>query len=337
MRLQELSELSPALGRTVVINVHTELVTTLAVASANRHGAGMPVLVVDCDATPASDAYFDRLMERIPFDVVSSPLRPHGATLDAIFPLLNAPIVLLLDSDAEIRDSHIVERLLSYFEVKWVFGAGYINNHPQWLGDGQGGNLRTGLLEERPWMPFVLFRSTDVCDALEAGVSFRDRVICNDFAASERLSAFLAKRLQHYSLPQSRVIRHLPGPVRERMRNAHLPWLAWARRDFGGLRPNFVSCDTGAEIYQWLRRRGRVFAGLHSYLLRSEVVHYEGITRFRILNNQTRRRAAFPASAIEAEVIGRLTNEYGFRRDDLLDVPDCEFYPTLRGQTPFSV
>ena len=62
MRLGSLAELAPADGRVVIINVHTELVTTLALVSAHLFGAGMPIVLLDCDTTDRSTQYFDWLM-----------------------------------------------------------------------------------------------------------------------------------------------------------------------------------------------------------------------------------------------------------------------------------
>jgi len=128
-----------------------------------------------------------------------------------------------------------------------VFGAGYVHGGA-WLGEPSGCGPNVVLYEERPWMPWAIFRTDDVRRALAAGASFQVRVIYNDLIFSKALSRQLAKRLQASFTPPSGIVRRLPEGVRRRLRASSFPSLRWARQDFHGLRPNIVYLDTGAEI-----------------------------------------------------------------------------------------
>lgn len=279
MRVTRLSELPAAPARAVVINVGTELMTTLALASAKRHAA-MPLLLVNCDPTPESSALFDRLGAEWEFDVVEAPRRTHGGTLDWLFEGLPAEVVLLLDSDAEIRSTEFIERMSSSFDRPSVFGAGFVEG-PWWLEPRFGVTPRTCLFQERPFVPCVMLRTDSVRAALATGASFETRTIFNDVMWSERASRWLAMRFQNGFVPRSRVLKRLPGPVRTWLAARRFPALAWARRDFYGHRPNYVYCDTGADVYQWCRYdQWLVFAGTANALrTKDDVVHYKGTTR----------------------------------------------------------
>ena len=101
---------------------------------------------------------------------------------------------------------------------------------------------------------------------------------------SERASRWLALRFQNGFVPRSRVLRRLPAPVRSWLAAQRLPALEWARRDFYGHRPNYVYCDTGADVYQQCRYgQELVFAGTANALrTKEDVVHYKGATRRRL-------------------------------------------------------
>jgi hypothetical protein len=279
----------------------------LALASAIKH-ASMPVLVVNCEPTLTSSAQFEKLMTQWDFDLIDAPTLPHGRALDRLFRGLRDEVILLLDSDAELRDPSLIEELRSALEVPAVFGAGFLNG-PKWLDDRLGATPHTGLLHERPWMPCVMLRTSPVRSALDAGVSFSSRTIHNDFAWSKRVSRVLAARFQSPYTPRSRVIARLPKRIRRRLRYARLPWLEWARQDFYGRRPNYVWCDTGTDVYRWCRYQEElVFAGMHVSLLRQRVIHYQGVTRKMRRPGQ---RVAAELADIEGEVIERLAGIYG--------------------------
>jgi hypothetical protein len=86
--------------------------------------------------------------------------------------------------------------------------------------------------------------------------------------------------------------------------------LAWLRGRYYGLRPNFVWCDTGTDVYQHCRYvHGLTYAGLHVSLLDDEVRHYQGVTRQLLKGTQ---RVATALNDVEVEVIDRLASAYDF-------------------------
>jgi len=284
--MQHLTEVEQ---RVVIINVRTELVSTLAVLSALRHAPGMRVLLVDCDQTPSGREHWDRLMERWDFDVVEQPLRPHGIALDHLVPQLRSELFLKLDSDAELRSTAVVDELLGRFRHPSVFGAGWVEGG-WWMTEKQNAAPRTAMYHERPWTQCVILRVPMVREALEHGVSFEARVIYNDIRWSRRLSALMATRfIDDPHAPNAGVLRRLPAPWQERLRTSRLPALRWARGDFYGNRPNYVFADMGADVYHWCRnRRAMLFAGLPMKLVRDdEVFHYGGVTRLALSPWQT--------------------------------------------------
>jgi hypothetical protein len=244
------------------------------------------------------------------FDVLEAPLLSHGSTLDRLFRSTKAGSVLLLDSDAEIRDPAVMQRMRLDLQNPAIFGAGYLQG-ASWLGGPSGCAPNVALFEERPWMPWVMFRTDHVRRALAAGASFDVRVVYNDLIFSKALSRQLAKRLQTGFTPPSRIVRRLPDGVRRRLWASTLHSLRWARKDFHGLRPNVVYLDTGAEIYQWCKYQDRKrFSGPPLELLEADqMVHYQGITRAKLYggHNQLRR----PLADIESDIQSRLRTEYG--------------------------
>ena len=313
MLVNRLAALPAGSARAVVINVGTDLLATQAIASAIECAA-MPVLLVNCDPTPTSTTLFRELSEEQQFDVIEAPRRTHGQTLDWLFRELESELVLLLDSDAEIRSSAYVDRMQSSFANERVFGAGFVEG-PRWLTSRFGGPPQPSLFQERPWVPCVMLRTTHVRRALEAGASFEIRAIFNDFMWSERVSRLLAKRFSDASDARSRVIARLPERVRSWMSAQTLPALRWARRDFYGHRPNYVHCDTGADVYQWCKyHAGLVFAGMSSDLrTRDDVVHYKGATRRTLGYGSPGIR---PIDDLENVVIERLRTRYSIDWDD---------------------
>jgi hypothetical protein len=120
----------------VIINVRTEMVTTLALASVAAFD--LPVIVINCDPTGFSREYFSLLRRQFPFTLMEAPIRTHGATLDWLFSVLTADRVLLLDSDAEIRNAVVVDDMRRRMrEGDHVFGAGWLN-YGHWLDERVG-------------------------------------------------------------------------------------------------------------------------------------------------------------------------------------------------------
>jgi hypothetical protein len=98
---------------------------------------------------------------------------------------------------------------------------------------------------------------------LRSGLSFIDRTILNDVAGSRLLSRLLAARFR------------LPG-----MRQSKLSWLNPFRNTYNGRKPPFVYCDTGADVYQYLRyQRGHNFVGFPAALHERYAFHFHGATR----------------------------------------------------------
>lgn len=308
MRIEALGQLEAAPERTIVINVNTDLVTTRALFSAVEL-AGAPVLLVNCDPTPAGRAHFDGLADRLGFDVVELPTRSHGETLDRLFRELPDERLLLLDSDAELRDPAFVAWMREKVEHPMAFGAGFTWG-PFFLPEDWAATPGTLLYMERPWLPCTLFKVAPVREALAAGRSFGVRMDPNDVGFSRRLSHVLAARWDPTWATQSRVWRLLPGPLRRRLAGARLDGLRWTRRRYHGLRPNMACYDTAADVYEHLKfERELLFAGIPIELADDEVHHYSGVTRFSL-------HGAFAldtdAADIETEVVARLADRYGY-------------------------
>lgn len=309
MRIPSLDALPEVESRVVIINVRTELVSTLAVLSALRHAPGMGVLLVDCDQVAAGRDHWNRLMQHWDFDVLEQPLRPHGIALDHIVPRLNCELFLKLDSDAELRSPSLVPDLVNRFRHPLVFGAGWLEGG-WWMDDKQRKAPRTALYHERPWTQCVVFRVPLVRQALEHGVSFEARSIYNDVRWSRALSRFLAGRfVDDPHAPQVAAWRRLPEPWRQRMSQSKLMHLRWARGDFYGHRPSYVFADMGADVYHWCRyKRAMLFAGLPMKLVSDdEVYHYGGVTRLALSPWQTN---GMRLDTISEEVRSRLTDAY---------------------------
>ena len=296
-------------ARTVVINVGTDLLATVAVASAVRH-ADMPVLLVNCEPSSESRSWFESLQQQLSFDVMERPRTTHGAALDELFHSLDDDIILFLDSDAEIVSADLTASMLAHFQNPLVFGAGWVEG-PAWLPENHGVLRQTGYYQQRMWMPYVLLRSEQVRQALAAGNSFDQNVKWNEVAWSPRLSNHMSKRLQDPYVSSSRRLSKLPAPVRRYLAQVRLDSLANLRATYYGNRPHYVYCDTGADIYQWCRyHRDWIFAGLDSRLRSPEyeVHHFGGVTRVTAEPEQRLTAGTMP---VEDELIDRLRQHYG--------------------------
>lgn len=308
MRLSSLKDLPPAQARTLIVNVHTDLVTTRAVLSAVEL-AGMPVLLLNCEPTAASRRHFDDMMRSYDFDTLDASLRRHGDTLDWIFSCSRDEQLLLLDSDAELRDEDFVLWMRRMFRNPRVFGSGFVEG-PLWMTDQWLAPPKSILYMERPWVPCVLMRVEAVRRALAAGRRFAEQIIPNEIWFSRRASNFLAARFPPPWGTASRSFRRLPAGWQDRISTWSLDQLRWARRQYSGLRPKMVCYDTAALIYEYLRHEeGLLFAGLDVGLADGQVHHYLGITRSALFG-------ATPLDAlaedVEGEVRDRLTSHYGY-------------------------
>lgn len=308
MRLGALDELSPADARTVIVNVHTDLWATRALLSAVEL-AGMPVLLLNCDPTDDSTRGFNKLMAEYEFDVLDAPLRRHGDTLDWLFGHTGDAQLLLLDSDAELRDRDLVARLRAALANQRVFAAGY-REGPFWMDEDWWAPHESLLYMERPWMPCVLWRVDAARRALAAGRHFAELLVPNEIACSASASRLLAARFPRPWGTRGTAFDRLPERVQARLRTWSLDWLRWARRDYYGLKPKMACYDTGARVYEYLRyEAGLVFAGDDVELLDCEVHHYGGITRSKLFG-------AMPLDTLQEDVDGevreRLASRYGY-------------------------
>ena len=308
MRLSSLNDLPPAQARTVIVNVHTDLVTTRAVLSAIEL-AGMPVVLVNCEPTEASSHHFDKLMANYDFDTLDAPLRRHGDTLDWIFSCSRDDQLLLLDSDAELRDEGFVHWMRTMLRNQMVFGSGFTEG-PLWMTERWLAPPRSILYMERPWVPCVLMRVEAVRRALAAGRRFAEQIVPNEVWFSRRASNFLAARFAPPWGTVSRAFGRLPVDWQRRLSSRSFEPLSRMRREYYGLRPKMVCYDTAALIYEYLRHEeGLLFAGLDVGLADGQVHHYLGITRSALFG-------ATPLDAlaedVEGEVRDRLSCRYGY-------------------------
>ena len=310
------SKVSGRLGRMphtvgVVINVGTDLVATLALASLRRHGASVPVRLMNCEPSAASRSYFDDLAIKWGFEVVEETVRPHGQALDDLFRSTDSELILLLDSDAEILDHDLVPRCISYFSDERVFGAGFVHSS-EWMGEPHGYAERVGYYQERAWLPFVVFRVAMIQEALRAGLSFGEFTHFNDLAASQRLSRLAAGRLRVG--PYSDRFSQLPLFLQRRLTDRPLNRLACLRRDFYGQRPNFVYYDTGASIYQYCKfDQNWIFAGMDARICAQYVSHYHGISRHAVYGHT---QTATRLESVRDAVRNRLRH-YGLEEGEL--------------------
>jgi len=273
----------------VIINCSTKELTALALLSALRHG-GLPVTVVDCESTDGSVEFFRTLQQQLSFRLVRMPLRRHGVTLDRIFRETPCDALLLLDSDAEILDPRLVPAMQDALQPG-AYGSGFLHAG-EWLATIHGGGEHKGWYAERMWIPCVMLDAAAVSAALTAGQSFRQRVVGNELPEWPLLSRLLALRFR------------IPG-----LRRIGLDGLRAQRRDFHGIRPHYIYCDTGADLHDYLcNRRGLAFADLGSAWWPTAVAHRHGVTRRRL---RPWMRNAADVGASRTEAIARAAKIYG--------------------------
>jgi hypothetical protein len=309
VRLRSLDDLEPGRARTVVINAHTDLVTTRALLSALEL-AGPPVLLVNCDPPPASTARFDRFAARYGIDVLEAPLLLHGQTLDRLFSELRDERLLLLDSDAEIRDPALVPWMHDMLDHGRVFGAGFTQG-PHHAPEHWPQPAGTVLYMERPWVPCTMLKVAPVREALRAGRTFVPQYVPNDLGAGRRASNFLAARWGPPWAPHSKKFNALPAPVRQRMRTWRLDRLAPLRSSYYRvLRPSMAFYDTAADVHEHLRfERGLLYAGIPFELGTDQVHHYEGVSRYVLVGAMVDDTAP---GAIAVELVDHLRTRYGY-------------------------
>jgi len=295
MLIKDIKDLKAVNSQAVIINVGTKLVTTLALMSVLKY-AEMNVLVIDCESKDGSMDYFFKLMEKHDFDVLSVPLRKHGYMLDWLFMNISAEKVLLIDSDVEILCSEIITTMKDVLYYDKVFGAGFVHG-PEWLDDRHGAGYQVGYYQERMWIPLTFLKTFLVREAIEKGYSFADHIIYNDFAPSQFISKILQKRFRF-----------------KYFKNSQLSWLNPFKQSFYGLKPCYVLCDTGADIFQYLRyKRGYDYVGFPATILhRKYAEHYHGVTR--LLLNPSDSNGAILNDIITV-VKRNLKEKYGIEED----------------------
>ena len=281
----------PLDAEAVIINCSTREQSTLALASVLRHAA-LPVTVIDCESTDGSHAFFRRLQEQLPFRLARMPLRPHGVTLDRIFRDTRREALLLVDSDAEILRDDLVPAMTGALGPG-AYGSGFLHRG-QWLGTNHlvAGNV--GYYAPRMWIPCVLLKVAPVRAALDAGASFRDRVLCNEIPQVPALARLLYLRLR---------VPWLRGFTLDALRGLR-------RTHFGG-QPHYVYYDTGALLHQRIvDAQQQEFAALPDAMWGDAIRHCHGVTRRRL---RRWMRNAADLERTRREALARIEADYGLR------------------------
>jgi hypothetical protein len=290
MLIRALADLEHRSEQAVIINAGTRLVSTLALASALKF-AGMPVLLIDCESDDGSFEHFSTLMERLNFDLMTAPLRPHSLALDWIFKEIPVEKVLLVDSDVEILNARIFDLMRQFIDLERVFGAGFIEG-PNWM-NSQGGFARHGYFEERMWIPLTMLKVLPVRAAISKGNSFGERQVFNDFAPSRTISRVIGSL--RYRLPS--------------LRTRQFGWLDSFKESHHGLKPWLVWYDTGAELYRHLKYVADYqFVGLPAEFHSSYARHFSGVTNNKL---HPGHHLGSPLEAINAYVREQLRTLYG--------------------------
>ena len=273
----------------IIINCSTKAQSTLALVSTLSH-ARLPVTLVDCESTDGSAEFFRALQRRLAFRLDAMPLARHGETLDRIFRATARDRLLLVDSDAEILRDDLVPAMQAGLDAG-AYGSGFLHRG-QWLGANHlvGGNV--GYYAPRMWIPCVLLAVAPVRAALEAGASFRARVVCNEVPQIPPLARLLYWRFR------------VPG-----LRRVTLRSLEPLRRTHFGVRPHYVYYDTGASLHERLTMRDRHdYADLGDERWPLAVRHAHGVTRRRL--SRFMRNAA-DVDATRGEAVERVEKIYG--------------------------
>jgi glycosyltransferase involved in cell wall biosynthesis len=286
--------MAAGLAEVVIINCSTKELTALALVSALRHGS-LPVTVIDCESTDGSVACFTALQRELPFAIAHMPLRRHGVTLDRIFRETTRDALLLLDSDAEILDPRLVPAMRDAL-TPGVYGSGFLHAG-EWLAANHGGGDGKGWYAERMWIPCVLLDVNAVREALDAGLSFRQRVVGNEMPQWPWLATLLRLRFR------------IPG-----LRALALDGLGASRREYGSVKPHYVYRDTGADLHDYLiNRKGLAFADLGRDWWPTAVAHRHGATRRQLRPGM---RNAADVGVSRADAIERIAKVYGVTLPD---------------------
>lgn len=285
----QVAALPPARERAIIINCSTKLVTTLALMSALRY-AGMPVLLVDCQSTDGSQAWFRGLAEQHKFDLAFAPLKPHGETLDTIFTASRDDSILLIDSDLEILGDDLMPKLREEMSRPDCYGAGFLHAD-RTLSLGLCNASARGRYADRMWIPLCFLKTADVHGAMAHGATFMHSRDYLEFPWSKSLSRWLYAR---HRIPL--------------LRSISIERFAEARQRIYGECAAFREYDTGARIHEVMIKQSRHLADLGEPYWSQSVRHYHGVTRATLSVGQGN---ATPPGSILAEVAERLHARYG--------------------------
>jgi hypothetical protein len=226
-------------------------------------------------------------------DLYSRPLGKHGLVLDQIFNETRDEKVLLIDSDLEILDREIVGSMLEAISAPDTFGSGAVHG-PVWLTSENCFAEKLGFYQERMWIPFTMLKAADIKRALGEGYSFENRWVPNELCSLPWLAKLLSFRF---------FIRGLKKLRLEFLRNT--------RKTYHNEKPNIVCCDTGADLFCYLKYDCRLqFEDFGTDKLLKLVHHYHGVTRRRI---QRLKMQATEYDEVFAGIVKRLDEQYDFR------------------------
>jgi glycosyltransferase involved in cell wall biosynthesis len=288
MIVTSIGALPPTLQRAIIINCSTKMVTTLALMSALRH-VNMPILLIDCESTDGSWAWFNALATRFSFDLLQLPLKPHGVTLDRIFNESRDERLLLIDSDLEILSSDVVVRIDEAIKTNSAYGAGFLHVGGDMAANGQTA-IGVGRYIDRMWIPFTLLKVAEIKRVLSRGATFMHSRHYLEFPWHHGLSKLLYLR---HRLP-------LLGKI-------SLELFAAARQRIHGESFLFREYDTGALVHEMLTKDSSQFIDLGEPYFSQALRHYHGVTRATLVEGKANATAP---NAIADEVATRLLKEY---------------------------
>lgn len=194
--------------------------------------------------------------------VVEWPLAKHGITLDRVVERLDCEFLYLLDSDAEIIDPTLPDRMLSDLVGNPnAYGAGMLHRAAP-LAEAHLFPQGMAVYRERMWIPFVLLRSNLIRRAINDGSTFAQRTEYPGYLGKWSLLNTIVGRIRRLGL-----LRHSAGQD-----------------------DRVVSeFDTGALLHEELLRRGHPFVETRG--VAEGVIHLHGATR-RALPSLARRTLA---------------------------------------------
>lgn len=282
----------------IIINCGTHVSTTLSILSVLRY-CDIPLVVFNCRLPKDTDNLDYRKLQQLQsycdannlghFELIELPLRYHGDTLDFVFSNLQADQILLVDSDLEVLNITAITAMRQWIENESCFGAGFF--HGPYFGFGNGA-FPYGFYQERMWIPFTLLKVAPIRKAIQSGCSFNIQRIYNDFPYNSRIGGLIYKYSRKWHIPMG--------------------WNPF-RKSYLGFRADYVLIDTGAEIYDYLRRQGLFYAGPRTQIHSHYVAHYDGVTRSQLAKAQgTTDSTATQYSDVETIIVDRLKNEYQF-------------------------